>query len=243
MHRHRFCPQERRELMTTTKKLPRVLPVIHHIEPSITLDEIQVAIDCAADGVFLISHESYDDELVEVAKQAIQEFTGFPIGLNLLSLDCWQATRKAVDIGCRMVWADDMGVDSSGLDILGRKVSDLAQANPDLQLFASVAFKYRPHEREPVMAAHQARLAGFIPTTSGEATGSAPDPAKIASMGAGGPLAVASGMTPQNVLRYSNHLSHILVATGVSRDEYHIDPAKLRSLIEAVSRTDLTNGT
>lgn len=229
--------------MTATKKPPRVIPVIHHIEPSITLDEIQVAIDCAADGVFLISHESHDEELLEVAKHAIQEFKGFPVGLNLLSLDCWQAARKAMDIGCRMVWSDYMGVDSSGLDVLGRKVSDMAQANPDLQLFASVAFKYRPHEREPVMAALQARLAGFIPTTSGEATGSAPDPAKIASMGAGGPLAVASGMTPQNVLRYSTYLSHILVATGVSRDEYRIDPDKLRSLMEAVSRTDLANAT
>lgn len=229
--------------MTAMKKAPRVLPVIHHIEPQLTMDEIQVAIDCAADGVFLISHESCDDELVEVAKKAIQEFKGFPIGLNLLSLDCWQATRRAMDIGCRMVWADDMGVDSSGLNVLGHKVTEIAQANPDLQLFASVAFKYRPHEPEPVMAAHQARLAGFIPTTSGEATGSAPDPAKIAAMGADGPLAIASGMTPQNVRRYAKYLTHILVATGVSRDEYQIDPAKLRRLIEAVSRPDPAHGT
>lgn len=124
-----------------------------------------------------------------------------------------------MDIGCRMV-CPDHGVDSSGLDVLGRKVSDMAQANPDLQLFASVAFKYRPHERELVMAALQARLAGFIPTTSGEATGSAPDPAKIASMGAGGPLAVASGMTPKRAALL--HLSGAGVSwwPRVSRDEY-----------------------
>ena len=62
-------------------------------------------------------------------------------------------------------------------------------------------------------------------------TGHAPDPQKIFAMGEGGALAIASGMTPENVATYAPALTHILVATGVSRTEHHIDPAKLSALI------------
>ena len=50
-------------------------------------------------------------------------------------------------------------------------------------------------------------------------------------MGEGGALAITSGMTPENVATYAPALTHILVATGVSRTEHHIDPAKLTALI------------
>jgi len=76
-------------------------------------------------------------------------------------------------------------------------------------------------------------LAGFIPTTSGSATGKAPQLAKIISMSQHGVLAVASGMTPDNVSDYAPYLSHILVSTGISLDEYRIDPDKLKRLISA----------
>lgn len=86
-------------------------------------------------------------------------------------------------------------------------------------------------EEFPARAAAQARAVGFIPTTSGDATGHAPTISKIEAMGEGGALAIASGMTPENVNGYAPALSHILVATSVSRSEHHIDPAKLKALI------------
>ena len=155
------------------KNRPAVLPVIHHLDADTTLDEIQVARSCGADGAFLISHDNADAELLEVARRAIRESDGFPIGLNLLSVPCTQAVQMAMDVGSMMVWADDMGVDSKGLNSEGLELSALVRANPLLTLFASVAFKYRPHEADPVGAATHARAAGFVPTTSGDATGHA----------------------------------------------------------------------
>jgi predicted TIM-barrel enzyme len=216
------------------KKRPAVLPVIHHLDADTTLDEILVARACGADGAFLISHDNADAELLEVARRAIRESDGFPIGLNLLSVPCTQAVQMAMDVGSMMVWADDMGVDSKGLKSEGLELSALVRANPLLTLFASVAFKYRPHEADPVGAAAHARAAGFVPTTSGDATGHAPAISKIEAMGAGGALAIASGMTPANVGPYARALTHILVATGVARSEHHIDPSKLRALIDQV---------
>ncbi|WP_436148022.1 hypothetical protein [Acidovorax sp. LjRoot194] len=214
--------------------MPHVFPVIHHLDATTTFSEILVSRACGAAGVFLISHEGADLELLDIARTAIQENAGFPIGLNLLSMRCVKAARMAIEVGAPMVWADDMGVDSQGLTADGRAMASIAREEPQLKLFASVAFKYRPHEIDPVGAAAQAREAGFIPTTSGEATGHAPDPKKIVSMGEGGALAIASGMTPENVHIYAPALTHILVATGVSRSEHHIDPAKLSTLIGKV---------
>lgn len=211
-----------------------VLPVIHHLDASTTFSEIKIARKCGADGVFLISHDGADLELLEVARTAIRENSGFPIGLNLLSMGCVQAARKALEVGSNMIWADDMGVDSAGLTDQGREMASIARDATQLKLFASVAFKYRPHEPNPVAAAAHARAAGFIPTTSGDATGHAPDPQKIVAMGQGGALAIASGMTPENVGNYAAALTHILVATGVSRSEHHLDSAKLSALIGQV---------
>ena len=104
-----------------------------------------------------------------------------------------------------------------------------------------MAFKYQPVEHDPAAAAQQARDAGFLPTTSGTATGAAPELAKIKAMAAEGPggprLAVASGMTAQNVAQFAPHLSAILVATGVSFDEHHFDPGRLDQFVTSVRAT------
>ena len=84
-----------------------------------------------------------------------------------------------------------------------------------------------------IVELRNALAAGFIPTTSGSGTGSAPDLEKIVAMSraTGGVLAIASGMTPWNVAQYAPYLSHILVATGIALDEHRIDADKLCLLI------------
>lgn len=210
-----------------------VYPVIHYLNRDLALQQVEVARDCGADGVFLISHHSNDAELVAVAKEAKRLPPDFRIGINLLSEDPLYAWNQAEGAGLDMVWADDMGVDSTGSNAMAESLSRCARAFPAIQLFASVAFKYRPHEPNPPLAAKMAQRLGFIPTTSGSATGSAPEVKKIADMSAatGGQLAIASGMTPENVGDYARYLSHILVATGVGLDEYRIDPQRLIALI------------
>ncbi len=79
-----------------------------------------------------------------------------------------------------------------------------------------------------------------VVTTSGIATGREADDAKIADFRAGlgdAPLALASGVTPQNAARYGRDVDCFLVATGINRDGdfYNIDPARLDALL-AVTR-------
>lgn len=112
------------------------------------------------------------------------------------------------------------------------------------KLFASVAFKYQKFEENPKDAVANAIKAGFIPTTSGSGTGVAPSLDKISMMslasvicdGRSPNLAVASGMTIDNVCQFTPHLAYILVATGVAHDHWHIDNNKLLEFIKQVRK-------
>jgi predicted TIM-barrel enzyme len=213
--------------------IPKILPVIHYLDPATAFSEVSKAVKCGADGAFLISHHGNDEELLEVGVAIRKGHPDFPIGINLLSIEALDAAQSATALAFPMLWGDDVGVDSSGVTDEGHHISARVYANPGFQVFASVAFKYRPHEPDPVKAALNARKVGFIPTTSGSATGSAPEIEKIVAMSkaTGGVLAIASGMTPDNVAQYAPYLSHILVATGIAINEHQIDPDKLHLLI------------
>lgn len=211
-----------------------ILPVIHFLNEATALSEVRLARACGAQGVFLISHRGQDELLVEVARRAKLEHPDFKVGINLLSRGPLEAIGKALSAELDMVWADDMGVSSRGLTPVGEACAVEAQRGV-LALYASVAFKYQPTEGNPSEAARQARMARFVPTTSGEATGHAPSVEKIREMSraAQGRLAVASGMTPENIATYAPLLSDVLVATGVSLDEHHLDETRLRQLLQA----------
>lgn len=220
-----------------------VLPVVHHINTSTTLEQAELAFRCGAHGVFLISHRNADAELAAPAAVLREAHPNKLIGVNFLSLSAEPALRLARKLGLQMVWADAVGVHSSGVTAEGKALGELLAAEPRFgvpALFGAVAFKYQPHDDNPALAAFLASALGMIPTTSGPGTGEPPSVAKIRAMrevlGDNAPLAVASGMTPENVGEFLPYVTHFLVATGVSRDTYHFDEALLREFVQVVAR-------
>lgn len=214
-----------------------IYPVIHlapsQVEPSI--QQLQIAIRAGADGVFFISHEGKDDEVLQAADLAMSMVpNGFSVGVNLLGHGAVRAFDLARVSKVHMLWVDDPGLSSAGVSPLGAELMERHQQAADLLVFASVAFKYQPVDPYPARAAGVALASGFFPVTSGDATGHAPDLSKVIAMSkeTGGRLGLASGMTPDNVARYSPWLSAILVATGVSLDEHRLDPVKLQAFIK-----------
>ena len=90
------------------------------------------------------------------------------------------------------------------------------------------------------MAARLAAPFMDVVTTSGKATGHEADHAKIDAFrrGIGGrPLALASGITPENAASYAD-VDCFMVATGINFDQdfYNIDPARLSRLIAVAGR-------
>jgi predicted TIM-barrel enzyme len=218
---------------------PKIYPVIHHLDDTTTLGEAAVARDAGADGVFLISHHGKDRDIARLAAHLCAHYNSdFKIGVNFLGWPNMHAFDVAHMAELDMLWFDNCGVTSAGLTahglMLNKRIHAYTGKKPEI--FAGTAFKYQPHEDYPAGAAHVAAANGYIPTTSGAATGAPPTLDKIADMSALGTkaLAVASGMTPRNVAAFAPLLSHILVSTGVSRDGYHFDAELLSEFIANV---------
>ncbi len=224
------------------KSIPEILPVVHlHPYDDTALTQVLNHANLIFDkhnlnGLFLISHHAKELDVINNAILLNDLYPDKRIGVNCLSMtptsivETFKYHNFTPDI-----WLDYAGVDSYGYTHGTSLLSNLMKRT-NIRVFSSVAFKYQPHEENPQKAADNARKIGFIPTTSGNATGCPPTTQKIESMyNSSGSLAVASGMTPENVGLYKDHLSHILVSTGISKDEYTIDPDKLKQFIDAVN--------
>lgn len=216
----------------------KVFPVIHHRDAKTSREQADLAFHVGADGVFLISHHGQNDELFTLAHAIKAAHPQLKVGINLLGVSAYDAYLRIAMNKVDMMWTDTPGVTSLGTDDGAKRIAmHLINGPRGPVVYGSVAFKYQPYEGDPAGAARAAAALGMLPTTSGASTGNAPSVSKARAMSealGGGPLAVASGMTPENVDDFLPYFTHYLVATGVSLDDYHFDLARLRTFVEKV---------
>lgn len=206
----------------------QILAVIHS-RPKDALKNAITAMNCGCDGVFFISHG--DMTPAELLYLSDSDVFPNPQGVNLLGFSVVDAMNMA---GSRasMLWSD---YTPSGLEreTLEAEKHDMSFSG---LFFGGVAFKYQPQPSDLRKAAEDVR--GFVDvlTTSGDGTGYAPEVEKLSVLaeGFGNKIAVASGVTPENVVPMLPYLSHILVSTGISKDFYTIDPEKCKRLVDVV---------
>jgi uncharacterized protein len=226
------------------------LPVIHIKANSYqeTVKNAKIAFHEGADGIFLISHDRFfrDSELLEYhdcLKRVIRESwqSHFWMGVNCLSMGRY----PAVIFGELTPHTDGLWIDSidCGPRNIGENVEELLatriRSGWDGVLFGGVAFKYQPHvsEAELPSAARRATKYVDVVTTSGEGTGQAPDVEKIRIMKEAigeFPLAIASGITHENVHHYLPYADAFLVSTGISKSFTELDPVLVRKLRKAI---------
>mmetsp|Transcript_34720 Transcript_34720/g.87292 ORF Transcript_34720/g.87292 Transcript_34720/m.87292 type:complete len:148 (+) Transcript_34720:140-583(+) len=139
------------------------------------------------------------------------------------------------------------------LDERARAAQVLAQARSahfDGLYFGGVCFKYQPHcsssssssssssatERSYEECARAAHRYMHVVTTSGVATGQQIDMDKLRTMrsavGETGVLAVASGVTVENLPEQLPYLDCVLVATGVSDSFHELNTERIAALVE-----------
>ncbi len=220
-----------------------VLPVIHVEDLSQALSNIAVAKEAGADGVFLINHKIPYQKLLDIYYLASVRFLGFWMGINLLDLAPFRVFDKVFKGGLRVegIWVDNARIDEFGNEQNEPlRIKDLIHANKWNGLyFGGIAFKYqRPAYNLEKLAKIAARYMDVV-TTSGPATGQAASVEKIRLISqaiSGKPLAIASGITPENVKDYLKLANCFLVATGISSDFYTLDEAKTKRLVEKVRR-------
>jgi len=228
---------------------PVVTPVIHVLDRQQAERNIAVAVHAGAAGVFLINHDFPKEQLLPILREIRSDRPGLWLGVNFLAVtgrDAFPILGKLQAEGCPIdaYWADDACIDER--EAAQGEASEIARIRTESgwtgMYFGGVAFK----KQRPVDTSQYDRSAGIarpfmdVVTTSGVATGHEADDGKIADFRAGlgdAPLALASGITPENADRYGRDVDCFLVATGVNRDEdfYNIDPARLDALL-AVTR-------
>jgi predicted TIM-barrel enzyme len=213
-----------------------VLPVVHVEAPTQALRNVGRAVRAKADGVFLIGHGMRHDVLAAIHVEVRRAFPDFWVGVNFLDLDPRESFAR---LGADGLWADDACIDerASAQDDAEEIARARRESLWDGLYFGGVAFKHQRPVRDLEGAARIAARYMDVVTTSGDATGHAPDPSKIATMKRGcgvTPLAVASGITPDNVANYMDVADCFLVATGASSSFTELDPRRLEALVQRV---------
>jgi hypothetical protein len=202
---------------------PRLFVVIHVNHLAQVLHNMDLAIEHGADGIFLIDMRLAGREQIEYYYRAIRmEQPGIWVGLNYLSIP----PRDAIDLapfGVNAIWSD---------------FGDNPMIATETLFFGGLAFKGQPQPDDLDAVAGRARTYMDVITTSGSATGRPPETSKIARIRAAiddHPLAIASGISPENVRSYRRWADAFLVASSITDPESEmIIPQRLAALVAAV---------
>lgn len=211
-----------------------ILPVIHFRDTEQAMRNASIAAEAGADGVLLIQMEGMNAALARTGAKIKQDYPALLVGANHLGEHPAYGLTRNLESNLDMTWTDDQLThsDRSNDDTLHMIKMRLPKGH---LYFAGVAFKHQRLESFPRNAALQSLKAGLIPTTSGSATGVAADLSHLANLREGignAPLAVASGVTPDNFDAHAPFVSHVLVATGISSSFYEFNRQLLGDLIQ-----------
>lgn len=224
-----------------------IYPVVHINDPTEAVTQAQLALDSGADGIYLIDHLDGDPGvLFDVYSEVATNNPDSYVGVNMLGHPVAAlALREIGQAHFRGVlprlpsglWVDNAKLYPELLDTM-------YQIDPTLRsirLLGGAAFKYTQHYTEnPRKAAREAvSVMPYVDvvTTSGKGTGHAPNPKKIQAMKKAigdKSLAIASGITADNLHEYDGHFDQLLVSTGVEVEPYSgiFDPVKLQELVD-----------
>ncbi len=212
------------------KPLPRFTTVIHVSSDAQAVEQANIAFDNGAGGIFLIDHDRYASDLIETYERVRGEicYENKWVGVNFLDQHPWMAFQLASTmVGLDAVWSDGY----QGLE------PGVGQKNRCMT-FVGSAFKYQRHPLDVAEEAKRVSELCDVVTTSGPGTGMAASIDKIRLMkGALGekPLALASGVTVDNVGLFLPYVDCFLVATGISKSFHELDPEKVKAMAQIIN--------
>lgn len=221
----------------TFNKSKVLLPVIHVESYDQAFFNVNLAYNADADGVWLINHGSLDAmKLMDIKNRIKQDFSDFWIGLNCLDITSAAAFgfMRDFDYIADGYWTDNAAIDELHPDKQTyAELTNNRREGLDALYFGGVAFKYQRPVKNVELAVEIATRYVDVITTSGEGTGYAADIGKIQRMfnaAEGHDLAIASGITVENVHEYTPYINGFLVSTGISKDFHNLDYERTKEL-------------
>lgn len=221
-----------------------LLLVVHAETMEQTLRNVNIAHELGADGVFLINMHGSPQDLRKYYLKVRSDFPEFWVGLNFLRVSNEAAMRMAGELQPNGLWLDDAGYDEESSDTVAgiRQLKEWQKyfKAENTLIFGGIAFKYQKKVHDPARAAQKAAALLDVVTTSGPGTGKAADVHKIKAMKSAigiSPLGIASGITPDNVSEYKEHIDAFLVFTGVAvkGSDCELDPQLVKKLRHELS--------
>lgn len=218
--------------------LPKVHIVVHVLNAKQAREQVALARDAGVDGVWMIDHAGDHARLLDLATTIRESFPDLWLGVNFLDLRVDDAMGVVGD-QFDGLWSDNAHVHpDDDLQIAERARAARQGQRWSGLYFGGVAFKGQRLERDVAAAAERAAPFVDVVTTSGMATGVSAPADKVRRMhealGGRRPLALASGITPENVEVYLPYVEYLMIATGVARSFHELDPRKIEKLVERV---------
>ena len=223
-----------------------LLPVIHPVSRDTALASIASVHEAGVKGVWLIDQGMQEGELLQLAREVHDRHPTLWIGLNLLSRSPLEALTLVLNMSfIGGLWTDDAGIDEHQPRLWQTRAGAFTSSRNVTGwwglYFGGVAFKYqRPVAPEDLGRAAEAAVSHVdVLCTSGPGTGHAADVAKVRALRGGfgdRPIALASGVTAENVRSYMPYVQAFLVGTGLESRLGVIDPGKLAAMIRAMQR-------
>lgn len=223
--------------------VPRVLlPVVHPVTRKDALASIAVAVGAGCRGIFLIDQGMTEAELLPFIGEVRAQYPKLWIGVNLLSRRPADALATALAACGRIdgIWSDNAAIDERAEAQPAAQQFVDARGNWDGLLFGGVAFKYQREVAAQDLALATTRATRYMDVvcTSGPGTGKAANADKVRAMAEGlgetGALALASGVTAENVEAYLPYVHAYLVGTGIEASFGVLDAAKVAALQRAI---------
>lgn len=215
-----------------------VFPVIHVTDFKQAERNVNIVREAGGQGFFLINHEINSSALLKIADKIGAINPDLWLGVNCLGLTP-QETFSSISDRVKGVWDDNAGIDEyEEIQLIADEIIATKKALiPDCLYFGGFAFKYQRKVINLEFAAKIAENYMDVVTTSGDGTGQAADVEKLARIKSAIPnkkIAVASGITPENVVQYLPYVDYFLVATGISQSFNELDFKLTEKLISTV---------
>jgi predicted TIM-barrel enzyme len=227
-------------------KSPVLLPVIHPISRDVALESIRIAHACGVPGVFLIDQGMSERDVLQLAREVRDRYPSLWIGLNLLSRTATKTLTTTCARGWRVegIWSDWAGIEEPRVAGSSHPEAEAFMnarraTSWDGLYFGGVAFKYQREVAPSDLSAAAEMSVPYMDVlcTSGPGTGYPADIEKVKALRVGlgdHAMALASGVTPENVQIYMPYVQAFLVGTGIEQKLGTLDPAKVKALMKAM---------
>ena len=200
-----------------------IIPVIHMINENQVLTNVKTCVECGIKKVFLINHVVTIDDLIKCANRVKKEYPTLWVGINMLGSPTETSLSQSLP-----------GIDGLWCDATITPERAKSYRNFKGMFFGGLAFKYQPQPSDLKSACEEAKLATDVATTSGVGTGRPADVQKIKDIRGflgNHPMAIASGVSAQNIDRYKGIANYLLVASSITTKGEMIIKDKLIELV------------